>query len=48
VPVLRGLFHFSGDAPHILGVGVLAACSVLLLSAAVKHSLQVRKSGSAA
>ena len=48
VPVLRGLFHFSGDAPHILGVGVLAACSVLLLSAAVKYSLQVRRSGSAA
>jgi Ca2+-transporting ATPase len=48
VPVLRELFHFSGDAPHILGVGVLAALSVLLLSAAVKHSLQISRSGSAA
>jgi Ca2+-transporting ATPase len=48
IPVLRELFHFSGDAPHILGVGVLASFSVLLLSAAVKHSLQVRRSGSAA
>ena len=39
VPVLRELFHFSGDAPHLLGVGVLAAFSVLLLSAAVKRTL---------
>jgi Ca2+-transporting ATPase len=39
VPVLRGLFHFSGGAPHMLGVGVLAAFSVLLLSAAVKRTL---------
>jgi len=42
VPVLRGLFHFSGDAPHILGVGVLAACSVLLLSAAIKRMMGER------
>ncbi|HEY8888365.1 MAG TPA: cation-translocating P-type ATPase, partial [Gallionella sp.] len=39
VPVLRGLFHFSGDAPYMLGVGVLAIFSVLLLSAAVKRTL---------
>jgi Ca2+-transporting ATPase len=39
VPVLRVLFHFSGSAPHMLGVGVLAAFSVLLLSAAVKRTL---------
>ena len=39
VPVLRELFHFSGDAAHMLGVGVLAAFSVLLLSAVVKRSL---------
>ena len=37
VPVLRELFHFSGDAPHILGVAVLSAISVLLLSAGVKR-----------
>jgi len=43
VPVLRELFHFSGDAPHILGVGVLAACSVLLLSAAVKRMMAIRQ-----
>jgi P-type Ca2+ transporter type 2C len=43
VPVLRGLFHFSGDAPYILGVGVLAACSVLLLSAAVKRMMGTQK-----
>ena len=39
VPVLRELFHFSGDAAHMLGFGVLAAFSVLLLSAVVKRSL---------
>jgi Ca2+-transporting ATPase len=39
VPVLRGLFHFSGSAPHMLGIGVLAAFCVLLLSAAVKRTL---------
>ena len=39
VPLLRELFHFSGDAPHILGVGVLAAFGVLLLSAGVKRML---------
>jgi Ca2+-transporting ATPase len=37
VPILRELFHFSGDAPRILGVGMLAALSVLLLSAVVKR-----------
>jgi hypothetical protein len=42
VPVLRGLFHFSGDAPYIPGVGVLASCSVLLLSAAVKRMMGTR------
>ena len=40
VPMLRELFHFSGDAPHILGVGVLSAISILLLSAAVKSMLR--------
>jgi len=39
VPMLRELFHFSGDAPQILGVGVLAALGVLLLSAGVKRML---------
>jgi P-type Ca2+ transporter type 2C len=43
VPVLRGLFHFSGDAPHILGVGVLAAGSVLVFSAGVKRIMETRK-----
>ena len=43
VPVLRKLFHFSGDAPYILGVGALAACSVLLLSAAVKRMMPIRQ-----
>ena len=43
VPVLRGLFHFSGDAPHILGVGVLAAGSVLVFSAGVKRIMGTRK-----
>jgi Ca2+-transporting ATPase len=43
VPVLRGLFHFSGDAPHILGVGVLATISVLLLSAGVKRIMRTPK-----
>jgi len=43
VPVLRELFHFAGDAPHLLGVGVLAALSVLLLSAAVKRTLGERR-----
>ena len=37
VPMLRGLFHFSGDAPQFLGVGMLSAISVLLLSAGVKR-----------
>jgi Ca2+-transporting ATPase len=43
VPVLRELFHFSGDTAHILGVGVLAASSVLLLSAMVKRMTGVQK-----
>ncbi|MDD5384774.1 MAG: cation-translocating P-type ATPase [Gallionella sp.] len=42
IPVLRELFHFSGDAPHILGIGVLAACCVLPLSAAVKGVLRAQ------
>jgi len=37
LPALRELFHFSGDAPHILGVGVMSALSVLLLSAGMKR-----------
>ncbi len=40
IPVLRELFHFSGfsgDAPHLLATAVLAAFSVLLLSAGVKR-----------
>ncbi len=44
VPMLRGLFHFSGDAPHMLGVGVLAALSVLLLSAGVKRAMVAAES----
>ncbi len=40
VPMLRELFHFSGDAPHILGVGGTATFSVLLFSAAVKRVLR--------
>jgi Ca2+-transporting ATPase len=44
VPVLRELFHFSGDAPHMLGVGVLAALSVLLLSAGVKRAMLAAES----
>jgi P-type Ca2+ transporter type 2C len=43
VPVLRELFHFSGDTIHILGVGVLASLSVLLLSTGVKRMLKVCK-----
>jgi P-type Ca2+ transporter type 2C len=39
LPVLRELFHFSGDAPHIFGVGVLSAFSVLLLSSGMKRIL---------
>jgi Ca2+-transporting ATPase len=37
LPILRELFHFSGDVPHILGVGVISALSVLLLSAGMKR-----------
>ena len=36
VPVLRELFHFSGNMPHILGIGILAAFAVLLLGTAAK------------
>jgi Ca2+-transporting ATPase len=39
LPALRELFHLSGDTPHILGVGVLSAFSVLLLSAGMKRIL---------
>jgi Ca2+-transporting ATPase len=39
VPVLRELFHFSGDALHLLAVGAVAALSVLLLSAGVKRAI---------
>ncbi|MCR4304787.1 MAG: cation-translocating P-type ATPase [Gallionella sp.] len=42
VPMLRELFHFSGDAAHIFGVGVLAALGVMLLSAGVKQTLGIR------
>jgi Ca2+-transporting ATPase len=37
IPTLRVLFHFSGGAPHLLAIAVLAAFSVLLLSAGVKR-----------
>jgi hypothetical protein len=37
IPTLRELFHFSGGAPHLLAIAVLAAFSVLLLSAGVKR-----------
>jgi Ca2+-transporting ATPase len=37
IPVLRELFHFSGDTPHLLATAVLAAFSILLLSAGVKR-----------
>ena len=40
-PVLCGLFHFYGDVPYIFGVGVLAACCVLLLSAGVKRTMGI-------
>ncbi|MBI3223291.1 MAG: cation-translocating P-type ATPase [Nitrosomonadales bacterium] len=39
VPMLRDLFHFSGSAPQIFGMGLLAAAGILLLSAAVKRLL---------
>ncbi len=39
VPVLRELFHFSGSAPLVLVIGLLAACSVSLLVAAVKLAM---------
>ena len=40
VPLLREVFHFSGEAPYILRVGVLAALIVLLVSAGVKRILE--------
>jgi len=40
VPLLREVFHFSGEAPYILSVGVLAALTVLLVSAGVKRFLE--------
>ncbi len=43
VPVLRNLFHFSGNVPHIFGVGALAAGGVLLLSAAAKRIVEAHK-----
>ena len=39
IPMLRELFHFSGNALHILGIGILAAFSILLFSAAVKRAV---------
>ncbi|MBI3479345.1 MAG: cation transporting ATPase C-terminal domain-containing protein [Nitrosomonadales bacterium] len=39
VPVLSKLFHFSGDAIHILGIAVLAACALMLFSTAIKRIL---------
>ena len=43
VPALRELFHFSGDSPHLLGIGVLAALGVLLLGTGVKRMLTIRQ-----
>ena len=40
IPVLRELFHFSGNLPHILGAGAMSAISVLLLSTAMKRILR--------
>ncbi len=37
VPALRELFHFSGNAPQLLGAGMLAAGAVLLSGAAIKR-----------
>lgn len=37
VPILRELFHFSGNAQLILSIGLLAAVSTWLLSAVVKR-----------
>ncbi len=37
LPVLRELFHFSGDVQHILGIGILSAFSVLLLSVGMRR-----------
>ncbi len=43
MPMLRTLFHFSGDTPRILGVGVLAALVMLLLSAGIRRITGSRK-----
>ena len=43
LPSLRELFHFAGDAPHIIGVAVLSAFSVLFLSTAMKRILRQRQ-----
>ncbi len=42
LPALRHLFHFSGNTPHLLGVGILTALAVLLLSAGVKRMIGAR------
>jgi Ca2+-transporting ATPase len=39
VPVLRELFHFSGNVMLSITIGMLAACSTWLLSALVKRTL---------
>ena len=46
IPVLRELFHFSGDAPHLLAIALLAAFSILLLSAGVKRIIGEEQSNS--
>lgn len=39
VPILRDLFHFSGDAMRIGGTGIITAFSVYLLSAGMKRAI---------
>ncbi|MDD2914742.1 MAG: hypothetical protein PHP70_05425 [Gallionella sp.] len=39
VPMLRELFHFSGDVRIILGISALSSICILLLSATVKGLL---------
>ncbi|MFA6920884.1 MAG: cation-translocating P-type ATPase [Gallionella sp.] len=39
VQVLRGLFHFSGNVPLILCVGMLAAVGIWLMATGVKRAL---------
>ncbi|HUV99308.1 MAG TPA: cation-translocating P-type ATPase [Gallionella sp.] len=46
IPVLRELFHFSGDASHLLAIALLAAFSILLLSAGVKRIIGEEQSNS--